>query len=182
MPRLFGYGSLISRESATATCQRSIEPDQHVDAILVGYERIWQLVVPVLVGESYDQLLEGVFLDITPAAAAPCVGSMFAVTADELSYFDRRERQYERVDVTAKIFPPVKNDKVYTYIGHPQFTNPGSDSVVFTRYEKIVNDALTEKPACFQALWQASTRPHKFKRADDLYRFASVEQQDHSGR
>ena len=150
MPHLFGYGSLISRESAAATCQRTIEPEQHIDTILVGYERIWQLAVPVLVGDSFDQKREGVFLDIAPAAGVACVGSMFVVTTDELSYFDRRERQYERVDVTAQIFPPARNGKVYTYVGQPQFTNPGSGSVVFTWYEKIINDALAEREDCFQ--------------------------------
>lgn len=181
MPYLFGYGSLISRESASATLKRELAPEEHSDAVLVGYKRAWQLVVPLLVGESYSVPIDGVFLDIVPAPGVACVGSVFELTEDELSYFDRRERQYRRLDVTELIIPQA-GGRVYTFVGLPEHSRPGPAAVVMTGYERMIGAALSGKRDCFKTLWRSSTEPHRLRRLDGLYRFKDPEQHAHSGR
>ena len=58
------------------------------------------------------------FLDITPAVDDTVNGVCVPVTSDQLTTLDRREQQYDRIDVGAR-FPMVAGP-VWVYIGSAQ--------------------------------------------------------------
>jgi hypothetical protein len=56
------------------------------------------------------------FLDLVEAADNAVEGALLAVDAAGLAAFDKRERQYERIDVTANV-DPTPNGPVWAYVG-----------------------------------------------------------------
>ncbi len=59
------------------------------------------------------------FLNLVPAAGRHVSGVLFAVDEDELAVLDRRERNYDRRDVTGSI-DGHDAGRVWTYIGKPE--------------------------------------------------------------
>ena len=58
------------------------------------------------------------FLDLLPARGCAVNGVLRPIGADELELLDRRERNYDRTDVTASIDSPP--GRVWAYLGSPQ--------------------------------------------------------------
>ena len=99
MEHVFAYGSLAARGGVAAE--------------LVGHARTWGVAMDNAVDlPAYKHYLlpDGsrprvcvAFLDIAPAAGQAVPGVCVAVTPAELEALDLRERNYERVDVTAAV-------------------------------------------------------------------------------
>ncbi|HWH92762.1 MAG TPA: gamma-glutamylcyclotransferase family protein [Baekduia sp.] len=115
---VFGYASLVAAPGARR-------------ATLRGRRRVWGVAMDNSVAEPGYKVYEFpdgtrpplavVFLDLAQAGDDALVeGALVAVDADALALLDRRERQYERVDVTAQVAAadgaPVEGT-VWTYVG-----------------------------------------------------------------
>lgn len=121
---VFGYGSLVSPASIGVTVQREVTPgDGFEAAVLDGYGRRW----------NYGSLrqradwhgdhgpVEGgivVSLGVAKASGEWANGAIIEVSADELAHLDRRESDYDRVDVSDAI---RDNDgrAIVTYVPRP---------------------------------------------------------------
>ncbi len=170
MPLVFGYGSLICPRSANRTLRRPRPPADLRPAVLHGYERVWQLVVPLAFDADPNRAARpGVFLDIAIAPGAGCLGAVFSVSPDELARLDRREAEYDRLDVTRLIDPPPAQT-VYAYRGRPAHTRPPADAVIPRRYWRLVEDAAARYGPAFARRFAASTRPTRLPLADGHYR------------
>jgi hypothetical protein len=123
---VFGYGSLIWQPLRRIT--RSINQDGFV-ADLRGYRRAWGVAMDNRVDiPGYKYYVDPVsgdrppvdlaFLDITPSVDDTVNGVCVPVTSDQLTTLDRREQQYDRIDVGAR-FPMVAGP-VWVYIGSAQ--------------------------------------------------------------
>jgi hypothetical protein len=111
---VFGYGSLAA-ESAR---ERVVE--------LAGWRREWGVAMDNrrdLPGYKYYTDAEGnrppvrvVFPDIRPASGEIVIGVLRAVDPGDLVALDRRERNYERTEVTESIAGRV-DGRVWAYVG-----------------------------------------------------------------
>ena len=104
---VFGYGSLVSPDSFGHTLGRRPRlGTDFFEAEIIGYGRRWNYGSLRYTGRAADDtgtIREWaiVALGVTPAADETVNGTVGWVTDDELVGLDRRERHYERVDVTA---------------------------------------------------------------------------------
>ena len=103
---VFGYGSLVDPSSFSATIGRSLQPGvDFFEAEVAGLGRRWNYGVmhtsasgPGPGGATIDYTL--VALGVVSAAGETVNGVVGWVEPDELALLDRRERHYDRVDVT----------------------------------------------------------------------------------
>ncbi len=86
------------------------------------------------------------FLDLLPAPGSSVNGVVRPVTAEALELLDRRERNYDRVDVTASI--DSAPGRVWAYLGSPQGRERlrrarlRGSAVVSRDYERKVHDGF----------------------------------------
>ena len=111
---VFGYGSLV------------LAPGGRV-CDLLGHERRWGVAMDNtrdLPGYKFFEAPDGTrpavfvaFLDVAPLAGASVNGVCTPVDAGLLARLDERERNYERVEVTAQIAEPL--GRTWAYVGSP---------------------------------------------------------------
>jgi cation transport regulator ChaC len=111
---VFGYGSLV-RRSRGIPCH------------LLGHRRAWNVAMDnrrTIPGYKYyvdpdtgeRPPVRVTFLNLYPAAEGRVNGAAFPVSAEELDELDRRERNYDRIDVTELIDADL-GGTVWTYLG-----------------------------------------------------------------
>lgn len=115
---VFGYGSLVADLAAEGRPAR-----------LVGYRRTWGVAADnahAIPGYKRYLSPDGTapdvfvaFLDVVEDPGAAVSGLLAPVSADELNALDRRERNYERLDVTAALDAPI-DGRAWTYVGSPE--------------------------------------------------------------
>jgi cation transport regulator ChaC len=173
---VFGYGSLLERHQGRGASGRS-----HVEtrpAELTGYRRTWNVAmdntrtipgykyyVDAETGERRDWFV--VFLNVVVEPAAQVNGVLLPASDEFLSELDRRERNYERVDVS-RLLSPAVSGPAWVYAGSPaavQRFQAGlrADRAVIARgyYQQVIDDfaaqgddalrsfeQLTEPPPC----------------------------------
>jgi len=127
---VFGYGSLVSPDSVATTIGRPVDRDAgYVAAVLHGFERRW----------NYGSLRQRadwigphgrvgagvvVSLGLAAAGAASTNGAIVRVTDREFEALDRRESDYDRIDVTDRIESLAGagdqvDARVFTYLPRP---------------------------------------------------------------
>jgi dephospho-CoA kinase len=128
---IFGYGSLVGPESMARTIGRvAVHKVDFFQADLAGYGRRWNYGVMHFVGhwkrEDGTDIDDGtiVALGVVESADETVNGVVASVAGGELENLDRRERNYDRVDVTDLI--TVLDDDggtvdgvIYTYVPRP---------------------------------------------------------------
>jgi len=126
---IFGYGSLASPTSMARTIGRvAVHGTDFFQAELAGYGRRWNYGVIHMSGQwkaddgSYVEDGTIVALGIVESANETVNGVVASIAGEELGNLDRRERHYDRVDVTSKITltgddaDAVLSGPVYTYV------------------------------------------------------------------
>lgn len=123
---VFGYGSLAAYAGAVPT--RAFHPEGFISD-LRGFRRCWGVAMDnrvTLPGYKYYLDVEGnrppvnvAFLDLRRARGESVNGVCLPVSRDDLAGLDKRERNYERRDVTAHCHLPGDISRVWTYIGSP---------------------------------------------------------------
>jgi Gamma-glutamyl cyclotransferase, AIG2-like len=115
---VFAYGSLLRRAKPEAACR------------LHGHRRGWGVAMDnriTIPGYKYFRdpatherpLVNVCFLDIRPDGDAHVNGVVFAVDEALVEVLDRRERQYERHDVSAHVDADL-GARVWAYRGRPE--------------------------------------------------------------
>jgi cation transport regulator ChaC len=153
---VFGYGSLVSPASVTATLGHD-GPGFDV-ARLHGWRRAWNVGSD---GESHPErtfvrpdgsVFGGitVVLGLIPADGG-CGGAVFGVTPADLALLDVRERNYDRVDVSDRVDWPARpaGCTVLTYLPRRRAVARlhravagGREVVVREQYLRLVEDAF----------------------------------------
>lgn len=116
---MFGYGSLVTPEGGRIA---GLTPSS-----LLGYRRTWGVAMDNSQAiPGYKRYLDPdsgtaprcfvVFLNIVADAGGRVNGAIFPVSRDELAALDRRERNYDRIDVSAQLAEPVRGT-AWTYAG-----------------------------------------------------------------
>lgn len=111
---VFGYGSLVSPASMARTIGRVVGPDEVAPARLAGFGRRWNYGALSVTGtweHAGTSVATGVMvaLGIEASASERCNGVLVRVSDHDLAGLDRRERHYDRTDVTdlIELAPPV---------------------------------------------------------------------------
>jgi Gamma-glutamyl cyclotransferase, AIG2-like len=161
---VFGYGSLVAGH-----------PDGHVTE-LRGHRRCWGVAMDNcrdLPGYKWYRLRASgerpavfvAFLDIVAAgdAAPPVNGVCHPVGAAELAALDARERNYERVDVTAAV--ALARGRVWAYAGSAAgrarlaAARRAGTAIVSRDYLATVEAAFTRLGPAALSAFHASTAP-----------------------
>ena len=162
---VFGYASLVAAPSVAR-------------AVLRGHRRVWGVAMDNAVevpGYKVYALPDGTrpplavaFLDLEEADGAHVDGALLAVDATGLAALDTRERQYERLDVTALV-NPAPDGPIWAYVGR----TPGRARVAAGRagtapvaiqrsYVEIVDAAFAALGDGALARYRTSTEPPPF--------------------
>jgi dephospho-CoA kinase len=121
---VFGYGSLVSPTSLGATLDRSVDcaGDGWWPATLLGWGRRWNYGVGHWYGvhrapDGPERRVTIVALGLAPSEDESANGIVVRVDEAELARLDRRERDYDRVDVTDRVASAVAlPGRVVTYV------------------------------------------------------------------
>lgn len=167
---VFGYGSLVSPASFGATLGRALRPGvDFFEAEVAGFGRRWNYGVLHTMGASTEP--DGstrswtiVALGLVPTDAEFVNGVIGWVSDDELARLDRRERHYDRVDVTER--SRVQGDvsgRIVTYVPRPEAQHHCESArregrgAIERRYWDLVDGAFAALGAEQRATYHAST-------------------------
>jgi cation transport regulator ChaC len=170
---LFGYGSLINKNSMERTLDRDIDAKEIRIAWLNGYRRTWNLYDMVV---ANGKTMPMAFYNLEPDPGSRCNGVLIPIDVKDLENFDIRERQYDRVKVSESIWPDMQGD-VYTYVGKPEARKLPPDTIVAESYEKLVDDGAHALGERFAEEFYESTLAHSLKRYSGNYRFKDEAQE-----
>lgn len=169
---MFGYGSLVSPVSFGATLGRELRPGvDFFEAELTGFGRRWNYGVMHTEGTTTDHLgVEQawtiVALGLVAAPDETVNGIVGWVDDVELGELDRRERHYDRVDVTALATVHAPGDvpgEIVTYVPrlearrHYEAARDLGRAAVERRYWELVDDAFAALGADRHERYHATT-------------------------
>ena len=120
---VFAYGSLLRDLSGSLG-------EGMMRSRLRGHRRAWNVAMDnshsltgykfyLSAADSSRPAVCVTFLNIVRDGARHVSGVLFALGGDQLEQLDRRERNYDRRDVTDLIDPPI-DGRVWTYFGKPE--------------------------------------------------------------
>ena len=127
---LFGYGSLISKQSMEKDLGRSYDGDVFVCA-LEGWRRVWNIAMPnnrtfyfeTPSGPFYPERI--VYLNIEPDPGTSLNGTLYVIKQSDVDAFDRREWIYRRQDATSQLRNiTVCGGSAYVYVGKAEYRIP----------------------------------------------------------
>jgi hypothetical protein len=178
---VFGYASLVALPGTTA-------------ATLHGFRRVWGVAMDNAVAVPGYKVYEDpagarpacavAFLDLEPDASSAVDGALVPASPSTLAALDARERQYERLDVTAAVTPPgaltppgpapsgaaaaAAGARVWTYVGRAPGRarvaagRAGAPVVIQRSYAQLVERAFAALGEDALARYRASTEPPPF--------------------
>jgi cation transport regulator ChaC len=167
---VFGYGSLLRAG------EDGSQPDGTRPCHLRGYRRAWNVAMDNSLSvpgyKYYRDARDGsrpqvfvAFLNLVPAPGASVNGVLFPVDSARLAELDRRERNYERCDVSESLSEPF-DGRVWTYIGSQAAEQRFRDgfecgcAVIDKRYLDSVREGFKLLTDGSLEEFEASTDPH----------------------
>lgn len=168
---VFGYASLVSRESAAQTLGRPVGPCPLVR--LRGWRRRWSLCRDNEKAEktfaraddgSLPRYMLGLNIERAGDDEPGPNGVLIELTEAELDRLDVREIRYDRVDVTAAVDPPAAElgfDRVIAYTAKAErfVPEPPDGAVVLRPYAETVEAAFAEHGEEARDLYLATSGP-----------------------
>lgn len=156
---IFGYGSLVDPADVERYVGlRPVEDTEWAPALLDGYERAWNVGMnnihdrdddkfyATAKSERYNGIVLSLGLESNRDISTN--GLVFRIDRRYLSRLDRRERRYDRVDVTGSISTSAQltsGSTVYTYVPKPESVavalegiQGGSGAVSRSYHDKVV--------------------------------------------
>jgi cation transport regulator ChaC len=179
---VFGYGSLISVESASRTLRRKISLSDLIPGYLLSYKRGWTLKDKVF-SESLTREIDAVFLNIEKAPGKMLNGVLIKINEEELENLRTREKNYDTFEVTSLIkftneasIDPAS--KAFTFVGKDAYkvSNEDDDSFIMNRYVNIVLTACARLGESFHREYDETTDPAQFRVIDGNYSFVDIKQ------
>lgn len=123
MPWVFGYGSLLRRESA----QKSMNVLDMTVGVLRGYQRYWG------VRSTADE--PSVVMGVRAHNKSQCTGVFINIPQDSFSTLDERERKYDRVRLQEGEYEADGvQGEVYVYVPKPQWAQTPPEMSVGAEY------------------------------------------------
>ena len=155
---LFGYGSLLLRESMERTLGRPYGRSP-VPCRVRGWRRTWDSLYPnsqfyYLEGDQRRYPANIIYLNVSPANGA-INGLLYVIGEGDLEGFDRREATYSRVDVRNDLIDlDVEGGPVWMYVTKPEFVLTGAvpptQAAIRRSYIDIVEAGLATLDVAFR--------------------------------
>jgi len=165
---IFGYGSLVSKESTERTLGRKLEDKTSDFCKLRGYQRVWNYKGRVMIAPD-DKMINAVFLNILPSKTEEIInGFLFKVDQLELENLKKRELNYECIDVTNEIFDhsiSLDKQKVFTFscTDKQHLSNDGDqDCFVLKKYDLLVKEAFKKVSEDYYKQYEQTTLAHSY--------------------
>jgi len=170
---VFGYGSLVSSESAAITLGRQVEL---LPADLGGWKRRFSQARDNLTCEKTFELEGGrrpewiLGLNVEPGEdeAGPVNGAVIELTDEELARLAIREIRYDALDVTEEVSGAGMPDRVWTFAakeGHFA-PKPPKDAVILATYARAVEGAFGAITPDGLDVYRATTGPYPVERVE----------------
>lgn len=171
---VFGYGSLVSPASFGATVGRELRPGRDFfEAELAGFGRRWNYGVRHTAGatahhDGSTRTWTIVALGLVESAVESVNGVIGWVDDAELVALDRRERYYDRVEVTASVDvvdAAAVSGPIVTYVPRPEARRHYEDArdrsvaAVEQRYWDLVDGAFLALGEDRRRRYHATTPP-----------------------
>lgn len=170
---VFGYGSLVSPESAAQSLGRPAEAAAIMR--LVGWRRRWTTFrdnrsaekMFALADRTLPPYVVGLNLERDPACEG-ANGVLIEVTVAEADRLDLRELRYDRVEVTADVRPlaaggesppPFECVIAYTAKPHHHAPEPPPGAIAIAQYVRTVEAAFAQLGPEHLALYRETTDP-----------------------
>lgn len=172
---VFGYGSLVSPRSLGATIGRSVDRDTGFAAsILHGFNRSWNygsLRQRATWDGPHGRVDAGIVVSLGLVAdpQRSTNGAIVRVSAEEFVELDRRESDYDRVDVSDRVQSDTdavggpRAPRVFTYVPRPsaieRYEQARGDlrAAVKQEYVHLVEEAFTALGSDALARFRATT-------------------------
>lgn len=128
---VFGYGSLVNIGNLEQYLKRKLNPGaDYIICSLNNFQRCWNVAMDNRVNlpnykyylhQPTGKRLDGyvAFLNIRPHQHHSLTGILFRVSDRELEHLDRRERNYQRINITEQLDTTALGN-AWTYIGLPE--------------------------------------------------------------
>jgi hypothetical protein len=187
---VFGFGSLVEVAALADYLGRApFAAEEFHLCRLAEYRRSWNIArdntedIPGLdhfvrggTGARIDGFI--VSVNIVAAPGAWVNGIAFRATADEIATLDRREANYDRIEVT-DLIDSAPGDRVWAFRGKAECEKRYADGIaagtamINSAYHTVVHLAFESHGADFLADYLATTDPpevplHPLRRASDL--------------
>lgn len=173
---VFGYGALVDPDELRATLARETIGSEPLPLVgLQGYRRAWSVAMdnrPEVTADKYYLDPETgeqppvfvTYLDVVQTGDAAVNGVLVPVGERELETLDRRERNYDRVEVTARITARVAGT-VWAYVGKEEArrrfdrAREENRAVINASYRSTVRAAFADRGEEALQTYVATTRP-----------------------
>ncbi len=167
---VFGYGSLVSPTSLAATIGRPVAEHDVAVAHLDGYGRRWNYGAKHVRGAWTHEgrvVTDGIMVALgLVSSPESCNGVIVRVTTDELALLDRRERDYDRTDVSDLVScDVVPGGTIVTYVPRAsaveryETARDEHRAAVRRPYWELVSDAFEALGAQHAALYALTPAP-----------------------
>jgi hypothetical protein len=136
---IFSYASLLSADQISGTLGRKVTDSDLKTAVLYDYRREWTAFSRLTTGcvGDIDFCPEYMaYANVHPAQGEQCNGILFKVKRSELKFFDARERNYCRVNVT-DLIDENPGKPVYTYSSIPRGSLKAFSQRTFIRKDYV---------------------------------------------
>ena len=175
---LFGYGSLMNATSASRAVGRSLSLNDLVPTWVSSYQRSWSLKEQVF-SETLGRPITGVFLDLRAVADGHVNGVLIAVSNTELANLRIREKNYDCVDITARVdfrgtLAARAGARILTFLAKPEqkvLPHSSEELYVMGRYIDMVETACREIGEEFLREYWSTTEEVRFPIIDGIYTF-----------
>jgi len=170
---VFGYGSLVSAESAALTLGRPVEL---LPADLSGWKRRFSQARDNLTCEKTFELADGsrpewvlgLNVERGEDGVAPVNGAVIELTQGELDRLAIREIRYDAVEVTEQVAGENLPERVWAFTakeGHFAPVPP-EDAVILATYARAVEEAFEALGPVGLETYRATTGPYPVERVE----------------
>ena len=170
---VFGYGSLVSPESAGLTLGRGVEL---LPANLSGWKRRFSQARDNLTCEKTFELADGrrpewilgLNVERGEDEAGPVNGAVIELTEEELARLAIREIRYDAVDVTEQVTGAGLPECVWTFTAKEGHFAPAppKDAVILATYAQAVEAAFGALAPDGLEIYRATTGPYPVERVE----------------
>jgi cation transport regulator ChaC len=174
---IFGYGSLINRQSFERALKRELSAAEFRVAEVKDYRRCWR-AKENLHFEQLGRAAIGIFLDICRAPGETVNGVLVEVSDAELAQLKKREKNYDCIDISAQLDCDPRA-RVYTFVARAEhYLQPQDEDVYIPqRYIDMILSGGRELGEEFLIAYRRSTEDSAvLPLLDGSYRFLDAEQ------
>ena len=172
---IFGYGSLLSINSAQKTFKRELKQDDFIPVTLQGYEKIWNSI-EYIVFENEKEIKKGIFLNLKKDFKSKTNGILLKISPEEFDFLKLREKSYSCISLNPDDIIGFKTkENIYTFIttNKEKIANQGDKNCFIPRkYISLLEEGAKAYEEKFSKEFIESYQNFLFDIKDGVYKFS----------